>query len=129
MGARLTDLGPVGPRAAALLRRAGAPRGRRPLYRGVPQGVPHLDMGPSFGAWIGPPEPRGAGRRRRGSWRIRGWVSGPGGHPEPSEAMKITEITHGKPGRAYLSFDTCHRQGDIAMMSTGGVVPIAVEVG
>ena len=94
---------------------------------GYPRGVPHLDMGPSFGAWIGLAEPRGAGRRCPGSWRIRGWVSGPGGYPEPCEAMKITEITHGKPGRAKKS-DGLLRQGECVRFAFIGAEKAAFPV-
>ena len=98
VGARLTDLGPVRPRASALLRRAGAPRGRRPRYRGAPPGGCPASTGSRVLArGSAPPEPRGAGRRCRGSWQIRGWVSGPGGHPEPYEAMKIMRSPTGNP--------------------------------
>lgn len=38
--------------------------------------------------------------RLPGSRRPGGRASGPGRHPEPAEALEITEITHGKPGKA-----------------------------
>jgi hypothetical protein len=63
-------------------------------------GEPRPRQGAGFATWIEPPVTRGGWAKLPGSWRAGGWASGPGRHPEPSEAMEITAITHGKPGRA-----------------------------